>query len=83
MKPYPLADELLRPVSRVAMPRPPRLQAPGGTVHVVARCNYQEFCFTTPADFQLPLAHLVFGENAVFSFADKGLMDEIALAAGR
>lgn len=65
------------------MPQPARLQAPGGTGHVVARCNHQEFCFTTPADFQLLLAHLVFGENAVFSFADEGLMDQIALAAGR
>ena len=26
MKPYPLADELLRPVLRVAMPRPARLR---------------------------------------------------------
>ncbi len=29
VKPYPSADEFLRPVLRVAMPRVPRLQAPG------------------------------------------------------
>jgi hypothetical protein len=82
MKPYSLAEERLRPVLRVAMPRPARLQAPGGTAHVVARFNNREFCFTTPADFELLLAHLVFGENAIFSLADEGLMDEISLAAG-
>ena len=47
MKPYPLVDDLPRPVRRVAMPRAPRLAAPGGTVHVVARCNNREFYFTT------------------------------------
>ncbi len=40
------------------MPRLPRLHAPGGTVHVVGRCNNREFCFTTPDDFRLLLAHL-------------------------
>jgi putative transposase len=40
------------------MPRLPRLQAPGATVHVVGRCNNREFCFTTPADFQMLLDHL-------------------------
>jgi REP element-mobilizing transposase RayT len=40
------------------MPRLPRLQAPGSTVHVVGRCNNREFCFTTPADFMMLLAHL-------------------------
>jgi len=58
MKSYPLADELVRPVLRVGMPRAPRLVAPGGTVHVVARCNNREFYFTTPEDFELLLAHL-------------------------
>ena len=29
------------------------------------------------------LDHMVFGDNAVFSFADEGLMDEITLIAGR
>ena len=24
----------------------------------MARCNHREFCFTTPADFELLLAHL-------------------------
>ena len=44
-----------RPVLQVAMPRPPRLYAPGGTVHVVARCNNWEFYFTTPEDFEVLL----------------------------
>jgi len=58
MKPYPPADDLLRPIRGVAMPRAGRLYAPGGTVHVVARCNNREFYFTTPADFEVLLAHL-------------------------
>ena len=58
MKPYPVIDELVRPVLRVMMPRAPRLVAPGGTMHVVARCNNREFYFTTPADFEVLLAHL-------------------------
>ena len=53
MKPYPLVlvDDLLRPVRRVAMPRAPRLAAPGGTVHGVARCTNREVSFTTPENF--------------------------------
>jgi putative transposase len=58
MKPYPLADDLLRPLHRVAMPRAPRLVAPGGTIHVVARCNNRAFRFTNPADFAVLLDHL-------------------------
>jgi REP-associated tyrosine transposase len=58
MKPYPLAEDLLQPVLRVAMPRAPRLVAPGCTVHVVARCNNREFSFLTPEDFEVLLAHL-------------------------
>ncbi len=58
MKPYPLVDELLRPILWVAMPRAARLSAPRGTGHVVARCNHREFCFTTPEDFELLLAHV-------------------------
>jgi len=58
MKPYPLVDDLLRPVLRVAMPRAGRLYAPGGTVHVVARCNNREFCFTSSEDFALLVALL-------------------------
>ena len=58
MKPYPLVEDLLRPLRRVAMPRAPRLVAPGGTVHVVARCNNREFYLTTPEDFEVLLAHL-------------------------
>ena len=54
---YPVAGELARP-SRVAMPRLPRLHAPGGTVHITGRCNNRAFCFTTPEDFQLLLTHL-------------------------
>jgi putative transposase len=58
MKPYPLVEDLLRPVLGVAMPRAGRLYAPGGTAHVVARCNNREFSFTTPEDFEVLLAHL-------------------------
>ena len=39
MRPYPLVDDLVRSVLRVRMPRAPRVVAPGGTMHVVARCN--------------------------------------------
>jgi hypothetical protein len=48
MKRYPRVKNLLRPVLGVAMPRAGRLYAPGGTVHVVARCNNRELYFTTP-----------------------------------
>jgi REP-associated tyrosine transposase len=58
VKPYPLAEDLLQPVLRVAMPRAPRLVVPGSTVHVVARCNNREFYFTSAEDFELLLAHL-------------------------
>jgi hypothetical protein len=40
-KPYPLVDEIIRPVLRVGMPRGPRLNAPGGTMHVVAGWSAQ------------------------------------------
>ncbi len=39
------------------MSRLPRLQASGGTVHVVGRRNNREF-FTTPDDFRLLLVRL-------------------------
>jgi putative transposase len=58
VKTYPLADDLLTPLRRVARGRPPRLVAPGATVHVVARCNNREFCFKTTDDFALLLVHL-------------------------
>jgi putative transposase len=58
VKPYPLVDEIIRPVLRVGMPRALRLNAPGETMHVVARCNNREFSFTTAEDFDLLLAHL-------------------------
>jgi putative transposase len=58
VKPYPLVEDLVRPVLRVGMPRAPRVVAPGGTMHVVARCNNREFYFTTAEDFDLLLAHL-------------------------
>jgi putative transposase len=58
VKPYPLADDLLAPLRRMAMGRPPRLVAPGSTVHVVARCNNREFYFQTADDFAILLAHL-------------------------
>jgi len=40
---YPVAADLLGPLRRVHMPRAPRVYAPGGTVHAVARCNNREF----------------------------------------
>jgi putative transposase len=40
------------------MPRPPRLYAPEGTIHVVARCNNREFYFTTTEDFEILLEYL-------------------------
>jgi putative transposase len=51
-------DSPIHPDLQIAMPRAPRIYAPGGTVHVVARCNNREFCFTTPEDFEVLLAHL-------------------------
>lgn len=59
---YPLAANLARPASRVAMPRLPRLPATGCTVHVVGRCNNREFRFTTAEHFGSLLTHL--GEMA-------------------
>jgi len=58
MKAYPLAADILWPLHRVAMPRAPRIVAPGGTVHVVARCNNRAFRFTAPEDFAVLLDHL-------------------------
>jgi hypothetical protein len=55
---YPLAADVVGRAGRVAMPRLPRLYAPGGTVHVVGRCNNGEFCFRTPDDFQILLTRL-------------------------
>ena len=42
---YSERDGAGRPVLQIAMPRLPRLYAPGGTMHVVARCNNREFYF--------------------------------------
>jgi hypothetical protein len=33
----------VRRVRQIAIPRAPRLYAPGGTMHVAARCNNREF----------------------------------------
>jgi putative transposase len=46
------------PVFQIAMPRSPRIYAPGGTMHVVARCNNREFYFASQEDFQILLDHL-------------------------
>jgi putative transposase len=51
-------EAVVQPVLQVAMPRLPRLYAPGGTMHMVARCNNGEFCFTDGKDFQILLEHL-------------------------
>ena len=58
VKPYPVGEDHLRALPRVAMPRAMRVYAPGGTMHVVARCNNREFGFATAADFESLLAHL-------------------------
>jgi putative transposase len=58
VKRYPTAVDVHVPAPRVRMPRAPRLYAPGGTVHVVARCNNREFYLTAVHDFELLLAHL-------------------------
>lgn len=58
MKPSLLVDDLLRPVRRVAMPRAPRLAAPGGTVPVVARGKNRECCVTNGEDCAVRLTHL-------------------------
>ena len=55
---YSERDDAGRPVLQIAMPRLPRLYAPGGTMHAVARCNNREFCFAAPEDFEILLDHL-------------------------
>jgi putative transposase len=58
VKAYPVVQDILGPVRQVAMPRAMRVYAPGGTMHVVARCNNREFYFRTTEDFECLLAHL-------------------------
>jgi len=41
VKPCRLVNDLVRSVLRVGMPRTPRLNAPGGTMHLVARWGTQ------------------------------------------
>ena len=36
VKPYPVVEDVVRPVQRVGMPRAPRVVAPGGTIHELA-----------------------------------------------
>ena len=43
----------VRPVLQIAMPRLPRIYAPGATMHVVARCNNREFYFAAPEEFEI------------------------------
>ena len=57
-KPYPLIEDLVHPALRVGMPRAPRVIAPGGTMHVGARCNHREFYFPTAEGFDGLVAHL-------------------------
>jgi len=40
----------VRPVLQIGMPCLPRIYAPGGTMHVVARCNNREFYFALQPD---------------------------------
>jgi len=51
-------DDKVRPVFQIAMPRLPRIYAPGGTMPVVARCNNREFYFAAPEGFEILLDHL-------------------------
>jgi len=51
-------DRALRPGLQIAMPRLPRIYAPGGTMHVVARCNNREFYFAAQEDVEVLLDHL-------------------------
>jgi putative transposase len=55
------ADRL---ILQVAMPRAPRIYAPGGTMHVVARCNNRESYFGVQKDFGIFLDHLGEMSNA-------------------
>jgi hypothetical protein len=41
-----------RPVLQVAMPRLPRIYAPGGTLPVMAQCNNREFHFGAQKTFK-------------------------------
>jgi hypothetical protein len=41
MRTYPLADDLLGPLRRVAMPRPPRRVAPGARSESIADCEFR------------------------------------------
>jgi putative transposase len=59
VKRYPTVVDVFAQAARVRMPRAPRLYAPGGTVHVVARCNNREFCLTAAQDFEVLVAHLL------------------------
>ncbi len=55
---YRKVEDIDRPLLQVAMPRSPRLYAPGATMHVVARCNNREFYFGCAEDFTILLDHL-------------------------
>lgn len=55
---YGQTDEILRPVLQIAIPRAPRIYAPGATVHVVARCKNRKFYFARQEDFEILLDHL-------------------------
>ena len=41
-------DGAVQPVLQIAMPRLPRLYAPGGTMHVVSQFDKREFYFGAP-----------------------------------
>ena len=55
---YGAREGAVRPALQTAMPRSPRIYAPGGTMHVVARCNNREFYFGAQEEFQILLDHL-------------------------
>ncbi len=55
---YAETEGILKAALQIAMPRSPRIYAPGGTVHVVARCNNRDFYFHSDGDFEILLDHL-------------------------
>ncbi len=55
---YAWTQALREPMCHLALPRARQVSAPGGTVHVAARCNHGEFHFTTRKDFAVLPTHL-------------------------
>ena len=62
VKPYPLVDDIIRPVLRVGMPRAPRLNAPGGHRARGGPVRPRGRSFATPADRLVGLVWLKQGQ---------------------